>query len=209
VSNPAAPAYLTIIYASKPWQRGGTLIDEEVLDLETHRERLKETDGYRPDRCPRCGRGVHVLDLRWRKLRDQPDCAETDIRRYRCRPCRAVWQVLPGLVARYLHRTWGAVQSAMAAAGEIQATGAEWRVRRKPATLSRWRQRLRSSALALTQALSEAGAAVAAVLQVTGIDCSRVELLEALSQRGLIEPSQKLQQLACWVHRAAPGLRLM
>jgi hypothetical protein len=151
-----------------------------------------------------------VLDRRTRKLRDQPDCSETDICRYRCRPCRGVWQVLPGIIARYLHRTWGAVQSALAAAGEVRAAGREWRVRRKPGTLSRWCQRLRSSALSLTQALSETGAtAVAEVVRVTGIDCSRSELLEALAQHALVEPMQKLQQLAGWVHRVAPGLRLM
>ena len=206
--SPAAPAYLTATYASKPQQRGGTLIAEEVRDLEAHRRRMTE-DMYRPSGCPRCGRFVHVLDQRTRTLRDQPDCAEADIPRYRCRPCHAVWQILPGVIARYLHRTWSAVQSALAAAGEVRATGAEWRVRRKPSTLNRWRQRLCSSALALTQALSAAGAVVAAVVQVTGIDCSRSELLDALSQRGLLEPRHKLQQLAGWVHRIAPGLRLM
>jgi hypothetical protein len=101
------------------------------------------------------------------------------------------------------------VQSALVADGEVEATGSEWRVRRKPATLSRWRLRLRTSALALTQALSEAGAAVTVVLQAIGIDCSRVELIEALSRNGAIEPGRKLQQLAGWIHRVVPGLRLM
>jgi hypothetical protein len=31
--SPAAPAYLTVTYASKPQQRGGTLIAEDVRDL--------------------------------------------------------------------------------------------------------------------------------------------------------------------------------
>jgi hypothetical protein len=210
VSSPAAPAYLTVTYASKRHQRGGTLIDEVVLDLETHRERVREPDGYRPERCPRCGRAVHALDRRRRKLRDQPDCAEADIRRYRCRPCHAVWQVLPAVIARYLHRTWGAVQSALVAAGVVRASGGEWRVRRKAGTLSRWCRRLRSSALALTQALSDTGeAAVAEVVAAAGIDCSRLHFAEALSQSGLTEPGRKLEQLACWIHRVVPGLRLM
>jgi hypothetical protein len=210
VSSPAAPAYLTATYASKRHQRGGTLIDEEILDLAAHRERLREPDGYRPGRCPRCGRAVHALDQRRRKLRDQPDCAEADIRRYRCRPCHAVWQVLPAVLARYLHRTWGAVQSALVGAGVVRAAGGEWRVRRKPGTLSRWCGRLRSSALALTQALSDASeAAVADVVAAIGIDCSRLDLVEALSQSGQTEPRRKLEQLAGWVHRVAPGLRLM
>ena len=206
---PAAPSYLTTPYASKPWQRGGTLIAADVRDMETHRQRLRYPDGYRPDRCPRCLRGVSAHDWRYRKLRDEPGCPEVPIRRYRCRPCHAVWQVLPGVIARYLHRTWGAVQSALAAAGEVEAAGGEWEVRRKPATLSRWRERLNASAVSLTQALSEAGVAVAAMLQMTGIDCSRRELVEAVVQHGLTLPGRKLEDLACWVHRLVPGIRLM
>ena len=41
--------------------KGGTLIDHEVRDLETHERRLCDPDGYRPGRCPRCGHCVlHV-----------------------------------------------------------------------------------------------------------------------------------------------------
>lgn len=207
---PAAPAYLTSTYSSKPGIKGGTLIAEDVADVQAHRERLRSPDGYRPESCRHCGRRPHVLDTRSRTLRDQPDRACEDIRRYRCRPCRAVWQVMPAFLARYLHRTWGAIQSRLVAANELAATGAEWRVRSKPTTLARWVSRLRVSATILTQALAEAGhSSISATLQRIGIVCSRAELVEALASDGHTEPQQELEELACWIHRLAPGLRLM
>ncbi len=206
---PAAPVCLTTPYAAKPGQRGGTLIAEGVTGIGEHR-RLLETDGYRPEGCPLCDRYLHVLDLRPRKLRDQADSAEELICRYRCRPCKAVWQVLPGFIARYLHRTWGAVQSAVVATGALERTGSEWRVTRKPGTLQRWLGRLGSSALVLTQALAAQGTQVEeAVLRRLGAWCSRADLVEALADEGLIKKRLKLEQLACWIHRLVPGLRLM
>ncbi len=205
---PAAPVCLTTPYAAKPGQKGGTLIAEGVTGFDEHRC-LLESDGYRPEGCPCCGRYLHILDLRPRKLRDQPDSAEELICRYRCRPCKAVWQVLPGFIARYLHRTWGAVQSAVAATGALERTGSEWRVTRKPGTLKRWLGRLGSSAVVLTQALAARGAQVEAVLRALGAWCTRAELVEALASTGRIEKRLKLEQLACWIHRLMPGLRLM
>lgn len=205
---PAAPAYLTTPYAAKPGQKGGTLIAESVCEIDEHR-RLLKSDGYRPAGCLLCGRSLHVLDLRPRKLRDQPDSAEELICRYRCRPCGAVWQVLPGFIARYLHRTWGAVQSAVVAAGGLERTGSERRVTRKPGTLRRWLGRLASSALVLMQALVGAGAKVGSVLRELGAWCIRGELVEALARASLVEKERKLQDLACWIHRLSPGLRLM
>ena len=147
------------------------------------------------------------MDLRTRKLRDQPDSAEELICRYRCRPCKAVWQVLPGFIARYLHRTWGAVQSAVVAAGALERTGSEWRVTRKPSTLQRWLGRLGSSAVVLTQALAANG--VDAVSDILGAWCTRAELVEALAGLGLVEERLKLEHVACWIHRLVRGLRLM
>ena len=53
---PAAPAYLTSTYASKPGQKGGTLIAEDVTDIATHRQRLSTPDGYRSESCIHCGK---------------------------------------------------------------------------------------------------------------------------------------------------------
>lgn len=205
---PAAPPYLSTPYAAKPDQKGGTLLAEGVHEIDEHR-RLLENDDYRPEGCPRCGRPLHAHGQRPRKLRDQPDCSEEWICRYRCRPCGAVWQVLPGFMARHLHRTWGAIQSALVAAGMLTRTGSEWRVTRKPSTLRRWLGRLGSSARALIQALLGDVAAVAAALNPLGAECSRGECVEALAQVDLIEKVRKLADLACWIHRLVPGLRLL
>lgn len=206
---PAVPAYLNTPYAAKPGQKGRTLIAEDVHDLDEHRRRLCDPDAYRPDCCPYCGRFLQTLDLRSRKLRDHPDSAEELIRRYRCRPCHAVWQVLPAFIARYLHRTWDAVQSAVVAAGGLEPTGSERRVTRKPSTVRRWLRRLGSSAQVLVQALLAVGAEVGTVLKRLGAGCTRGELVEGLAWEGLIAKQRKLEQLACWIHRLAPGLRLM
>lgn len=205
---PASLVCLTTTYAGKPEQKGGTLIAEAVGGFDEHR-RVLENDGYRPEWCPRCHRHLHILDQRGRKLRDQPDCAEVLICRYRCRPCGAVWQVLPGFIARYLHRTWGAVQSALVAAGALARTGSEWRVGRKPSTLRRWLGRLDSSALVLVQALAATGSEAGAVLRDLGAWCTRAELVETLAKAALVEKQRKLEGLACWIHRLVPGLRLM
>ncbi len=205
---PAAPVCLTTTYAGKPEQKGGTLIAEAVGGLAEHCL-LLTNDGYRPEWCPLCHRHLHILDQRGRKLRDQPDCAEVMICRYRCRPCRAVWQVLPGFLARHLHRTWGAVQSALVAAGALARTGSEWRVTHKPSTLRRWLGRLSSSALVLVHALAATGSDVEAVLRDLGVRCTRAELVAVLAQSGSVKKERKLEKLACRIHRLVPGLRLM
>lgn len=205
---PAAPVCLKSPYSAKPGQKGGTLIAETVGGIEEH-HRLLESDGYRPEGCPLCHRFLHILDLRGRKLRDQPNCPEVSICRYRCRPCRAVWQVLPGFLARHLHRTWGAVQSALVAAGALARTGSEWRVTHKPSTLRRWIGRLDSSALVLVQALAATGSEVEAVLSDLGAWCTRAELVEALARAGSVAKERKLEKLACRIHRLVPGVRLM
>jgi hypothetical protein len=207
--EPALPAYLSSTCATKPGQRGGTLIAEDVTDLATHRERVAGADDYRPRSCVHCGRKPHVLDTRSRRLRDQPESGLEEIRRYRCRRCGAVWQVLPVCIARCLHRTWGAVQSQLVAACILMATGAEWRVRLKPQTLRRWLGRLQASAVVLMQSLAEAGALLPAILKELGIDCTRLELVEALARHGVTTATRKLEELAGLLHRLTPGLRLM
>lgn len=207
--KPALPDYLNVSYADKPSQRGGTLIAEEVWDLDEHRRRVASPRGYRPPACPRCGRFLQGHGCRTRTLRDQPNSAAEDIRRYRCKACGALWQVLPAFLARHLQRTWGAVQSRLVRAGVLKATGAEWRVPRKPGTLKRWLGRVAATAIVLTQALAECGASVLAVIGSLGAGCSRRQLIEGLAERGLLDRQTKMAQLACWIHRLVPGVRLM
>lgn len=207
--EPALPEYLSTPYSAKPWQRGGTLIAEDVQDLEDHRRKVLDPHWYRPDGCPRCSGFLIGHGCRSRILRDQPDSAGEEIRRYRCPPCHAVWQVLPAFLARHLHRTWGAIQSRLVAAGALEKTGAEWRVRCKPTTLHRWLSRLTAVATVLTQALAESGGAVAAAVADLGSQSSRGELIEALARADLVDKHHKAGQLACWVHRLVPGIRVM
>jgi hypothetical protein len=119
-----------------------------------------------------------------------------------------VWQVLPGFLPRFLHRTWGAVQSGLVAAETLKPGGGEHRVPRKPTTWRRWTLRLMLSAALLIQALAAGGAEIATVL-VEGWSATRGELVEALAGAGLVEPRRKLASTAIWVHRLAPGVRLM
>jgi len=207
--EPALPEYLNTPYAAKPSQRGGTLIAEDVWDLEEHRRRVAGPDGYRPDGCPHCRGVVHGHGCRTRRLRDQPESAAEEIRRYMCSLCRAVWQVLPAFVARHLHRTWGAVQSRLVAAGALEDTGAEWRVGAKPTTSERFVARLMAVASVLSQALVESVEEAAPVIRELGIGCSRRQLVEGLAGAGLVEQQHKLGQLASWVHRLVPGVRVM
>jgi len=208
--EPALPDYLNTSYVAKPWQRGGTLIAEGAWDFEEHREKVLTPDGYRPEGCPGCQGFLVGHGCRYRRLRDQPDSAEEMIRRYRCGVCLAVWQVLPAFLARHLQRTWGAVQSRLVAAGVLERTGSEWRMRSIPTTLRRWSLRLAAIAIVLTQARAESGNDEVS-LTVTGLGgwCSRRELVEGLAEGGLLEKRQKLGDLAGWVHRVTPGVRVM
>lgn len=203
---PVAPAVLNTPYARKPGQRGGTLIAEAVCDVKEHR-RLLESGGYRPEGCPLCARFLHVHDQRARTLRE-PSGSTTEelICRYRCRPCRAVWQVLPGFIARHLHRSWDIVQAAVSAP---ERTAAEQGMTCQTSTLRRWRGRLASSALVLMQALLGVGARLGAVLNDVGAWCTRAEAVDALTRAGLLRKECQFKDLACWIHRAVPGVRLM
>jgi hypothetical protein len=207
--EPALPEYLSRPYAAKPSQRGGTLIAEGVISFVEHWARMADVDGYRPARCLRCHGFLEGHGCRGRKLRDEPESAEELIRRFRCALCGAVWQVLPAFIARNLHRTWGAVQSRLVAAGVLEPTGAEWRVGAKPTTTRRWTLRMLATAVVLTQALAECGGEVVEVVKRTGSWCSRCELVEALAGCELVGRRCKLGQLACWVHRLVPGVRVM
>jgi hypothetical protein len=121
-----------------------------------------------------------------------------------------VWQVLPAFLARHLQRTWGAIQSRLVAAGELERTGSEWRVRSIPTTLRRWSLRLAAVAMVLTQALIEGGAGeVSSAVTSMGGWCNRRELVEGLAECGLLAKEHKLAELASWVHRLTPGIRVM
>jgi hypothetical protein len=132
------------------------------------------------------------------------------IRRYLCVPCSAVWQVLPGFIARHLHRTWGAVQSRLVAAEVLERSGTERRVDAKPTTTWRYVRRMAAGAIVLAQLLAESGGEqVGAVVKHLGLHCSRAALVEGLAAAGVVDKRQRMGQLAGYIHRLAPGVRLM
>jgi len=208
---PAPPSCLMRPYSSKPGQKGGTLIAEDVLDLAMHLERLLDPDGYRPERCPRCGHDcLHVHDYRLRMPRDQPHGSTISICRYACaaEDCGACWQVLPAFLARHLQRAWETIERA-ALPDDAVAAAAITSPPVPPSTLRRYRSRLSSCASALRAALAAVGAGVDAVLKRLGEFVTRAEFCRALAKGGVLDPARRLTQFAAWLHRLVPGLRLM
>ena len=198
--TPAAPECLIRPYAAKPDQRGGTLIVEDVVDRDEHRRRLLVPDGYRPPRCPHCDHDrLHAHDFRERHLRGEGE-RET-FRRYRCAGCQGAWLVLAAFMARHLHRSWGYVESATG----VTETGDAVPARRVAArTLRRWFGRLLSSARVVVQALVTGGVALG-----RAADCvSRRELLAEMVPERLLSVERPMAELAGWLHRLVPGLRL-
>ena len=95
--------------------KGGTLIDEDVRDLEACQKGVSAIfDGYWPDRCPRCGHGVlHVHCYPERRPRGEPGMpAVVRIIQYLCAAaeCGATWRILPMFLARHLWRVWPTVE---------------------------------------------------------------------------------------------------
>jgi len=197
----AAPACLNRAYMSS--QKGGTLIAEEVRDLESHERRLDDRDSYRPADCGRCGSKVHTHDLRPRLLLGDPALC-TQVIRFRCadrKGCGAVWQILPAFLARHLWRSWATVEAAVEAAERSEVAA---RTRR------RWRGRLASSARQLVVLLATTADQIwSALVAAVGLDASRLDLVGGYGvlmrpRRGLC-----LAELAGLVHRLSPGVRLM
>ena len=201
--TPAPPVCLTRPYAARPDQRGGTLIAEDVVDRAEHRRRLSNPDGYRPERCPHCDHPrLHAHDFRERRLLGQGEF-ET-FRRYLCASCRGAWLVLAAFMARHLHRSWAYVEAATAEAGE-ETCEAEPAAPVPTRTLRRWLGRLLSSARCVVQALVTSGVA----LGQAGESRCRAELLAEMVREGLLSAGCPMAELAGWLHRVVPGLRLM
>ena len=210
MSPPAPPACLNRPYCARLGQRGGTLIAEEVCTLAVHDARLCDPDAYRPDGCGHCqGLRLHAHDFRVRILRGGDERPAIFVRRYQCAECDAVWLVLPALVARHLHRSWNFVQAAMVTLGVLLASTRPRRRSVPTTTRRRWTQRLRSSASGLARVLAGGGADVDAGLVRLGLDGERASFVEALSHGGHLSSSSELEELAGWVHRLLPGVRVM
>jgi hypothetical protein len=203
---PQAEACLRVRYPSS--QKGGTLIDERVVDLENH-ERMLATAGYRPEDCPACGESfLHVHDYRSRILLADPACSVLVVR-FLCPKCRATWQVLPAFVARCLWRSWRVVEAAVEQPEPESATAdAEPLVPSR--TRRRWLERLRSSAALLVVILGTAEQPELTELAGTvGLEGTRSELVREYTTQRHPPHGQRLAQVAALAHRLAAGVRLM
>lgn len=181
-------------------QKGGTLIAENVLEVDVHEAFLCNPDGYRPERCAACDHDrLHVHDYRQR-LRTGESCGPVSVVRYRCAAegCGARWLVLPAFLARRLWRTWSYVEQ------EVSDTPTERRrgVRAPGRTLRRWRARLRSAARFLVQVLASSGASEwGALAGELTLQATRWQVVRALAS--------PFAAVAALLHRLVPGARLM
>lgn len=200
---PEAEACLTRPYGSSP--KGGTVIAEDVVDLEAHERRLRSA-GYRPHACRRCGAPMHVHDYRARLLLAAP-AGTTMIARFRCsaRSCGTVIQVLPALLARHLWRAWSTVEDTVlredSAPSEVPAR-----------TQRRWRARLATAAFLMMAAIApvaDTSPARADVFRAVGHDGTRRDAVVAFGSATAPPSGRWIASLAAFVHRVAPGVRLM
>lgn len=195
---PAAQTCLVSSDASRG-RKGGTLIDERVLELSVHETMMKDPASYRPAEC-RCGcTRLHLHDRRERRALGPGSAVVVTVVRFLCAKCFATWRVLPAFLARCLWRTWEVVEAALSD-GERPQVPAR--------TVQRWKVRLAQTARAATQALATSGAPMwRAVAQRVGLDTSRGALVKAYAE-ATASPSL-LAPLAALLHRLSPGLRLM
>jgi hypothetical protein len=190
--------------------KGGTLIAEDVTDVATHRRRLCDPDGYRPERCLRCGgRVLHVHDYPRRKSYGEHGVQEeiAVIRHICAEPsCGATWRILPAFLARHLWRAWKTVARA---ANQAEApAGAATPIARR--TVRRWRARLAASAKQLVVLLATTGGVLLETLAKTvGLLATRQVLVEAYVQMSSAPQGRRLADVAALVDRFERGVRLM
>jgi hypothetical protein len=207
---PAAAGCLTCSRASR--YKGGTLIAEHVLDLETHRRCIADPDAYRPEECPRCGWGVlHVHDYLERRPHGEADLPPViTIVRHICAKaeCAATWRIVPEFLARHLWRAWPTVERTVTAPPPPPLP-------RRPApipqrTARRWRERLASTAKQLVLLLATSGGVLLeSIAKGAGLLCTRAELVDVHARATAAPEGRRLADLAAVVHRLERGLRLM
>ena len=202
LSPPPAEECLETSRVSRYW--GGTLIAEDVGDLEEHRRRLADPDRYRPVPCPRCGgKHVHVHTRPERRPRGDPSLPPViRILQFLCVECSATWRVLPRFLARHLWHPWRVV--------ERSEPGKSVTAPISERTKARWATRLGSSARALVVVLAASGAAtLEQVAQQVGLDGSRGELVESFGRSVRLAGGERLATVGALLHRLERGLRLM
>jgi hypothetical protein len=185
-------------------QRGGTLINESVTDLETHERWMQDPDHYRPAQCKKCHHDcIHMHDRKSRVLLDDPACPAIQIAIYLCAGCGAIWRILPRFLARHLWRRWAVVEAHSA----VEGPPVSWPKLAKR-TRRRWLNRLRSLAGVLVQLLATSGSqALSSVAASCGITATRQVLVAKYSAAAKGESA--FADLSALIHRLSPGVRLM
>lgn len=195
--------------------KGGTLIDEDVGDLDTHVRRVCDPDGYRPALCPRCGHGgLHVHCYRERHPRGEAGLPPViRIVQYICthEDCGATWRIVPRFLARHLWRVWPTVERAIDL-GErvVTPTTPPGSVPIPARTRRRWQARLAATARVLVVLLAVSGGAVLEGLaKDVGVDATRRAFVSAHADLAGLAAGERLAPVAALVHRLERGLRLM
>lgn len=194
--------------------KGGTLIAEDVRDLDAHVRRVCDPDGYRPASCPRCGHGrVHVHCYRERHPRGEAGVPPVVlIVQYICASldCGATWRILPRFLARHLWRAWTTVERVVELDTRAAKPAAAPAVPIPARTQRRWLARLAATARVLVVLLAVSGGAVLEGLATRlGLDATRRELVVEHAEIAGLPPSERLSALAALVHRLERGIRLM
>jgi len=214
---PAADPCLKQPYASrkrkgKP-QKGGTMVRSDVKSLEEH-ERCLDEDGYCPDACgaPGCSGRLQRHQERIRQCRVGVAAALSVllvvIMIFRCAKCGATWRVLPGFLARCLHREWWVVERVAATADVPRERGEPRPQELAPArTRRRWAARLAQAALVPVQVLATSGDVnLRGLAQALGLQAERGEMVERYS--AAFGATSAFASLAELLHRLTPGIRL-
>lgn len=194
--------------------KGGTLIDEDVDDLESHERRVCDPDGYRPEACPTCShRVLHVHSYRERHPRGEVGLPPVvRIVQYVCarEDCGATWRVLPRFLARHLWWVWEAIEQAVRPEDDRGGRGVADSVPVPEQTRRRWRARLAASARVLVALLAARGDLVAqAVAAELGCNATRAELVRAYAERRDVAAGERLARVATLSDRLERGVRLM
>lgn len=218
---------LCLIQSRKAKYRGGTLIAEQVWSVEEHERRLRDAEGYRPERCQHCGcRRLHVHDYPLRRPQGEPLLTLLRVVRFICsnEECGATWRVLPAFLARHLWWVWRRVSGATreeaspvssgvegADGTTVLSEGAAREGRVVPErTRRRWQERLSTWSRQLVVLMASRGAEqVQRVAKEVGLGASRRELVSAYERALATGAGVTLGAVAALMDRLERGVRLM
>jgi len=124
--------------------------------------------------------------------------------RHVCAHCEAVWQTLPGFVARHLWRSWAVVERAMTGSAPRDWPSVPVRTRQ------RWTERLRSAARLLVQVLAVSGGRIwTGLVGKIAPTATRADLLDVYASCVGATAGERFSSLSALVYRLAPKVRLM